>query len=219
MFRQLMCNLSIIMLLLLGTGCASPWEKNFHANPTLLRKTSYPPAPQVELRVVEFERLANYENNERQARVQNATSSADYTPQQRMAAKDRLLEALQLKERGNEIEILGWSRFVETEARDPHDADLLNFARKIGADVVVASIGYTGQVNRIVDYPLTSYSNYYTTVVGPNGRRQSVYSSGGSSTVWVPTAVTENQYYHQAVFLRRNTAPASATMPAAPGPS
>src|SRR4051812_17644296 len=110
MFRQLMCNLSVIMLLVLGTGCASPWEKDFHANPTLLPKTNYPPAQQVELRVVEFERLANYENNERQARAQSATSPADYTLEQRMEAKNRLLEALQLKERGNEIEILGWSR-------------------------------------------------------------------------------------------------------------
>ena len=198
--RNLKSALGLLVILTLLTGCASPWEKNFQPNPTLEQPGKYPPAQQVDVRVVEFERLTNYENKEREQRVQSATSPADYTPEQRAAAKNRLLEALQLKERGDEIQILGWSRFVETQPRDPRDSDLQEFARKIGADVVVTSIGYTGQVNRIVDYPLTSYSNFYTT---GRGRRGGLYSGSSYSTVWVPTNITENQYYHQAVFLRR----------------
>jgi hypothetical protein len=147
---------------------------------------------------VEFERLTNYENQERQERVQSATSPSDYSPEQRLAAKNRLLEALQLRERGDEIQILGWSRFMETQPLNLRDRQLREFAKKIGADVVVTSVSYTGQINRIVDYPLTSYSNFYG-----RGRRGGSYSESSSSTVWVPTAVTENQYYHQAVFLRR----------------
>jgi len=201
MCRQLTCIGSIIMLTLLATGCASPWEKNFQPNPMLQHK--FPPTQQVEVRVVEFERLEKYEQAEHKQRIESTTSPADYTPDQRLAAKNRLLEALQLRERDDEIEILGWSRFVDTQPRDPHDPKLLEFAQKIGADVVVASIAYTGQINRIVEYPLNSYSNYYTTVVGPRGGRSSLYSGSSYSTVWVPTAVTENQYYHQAVFLRR----------------
>jgi hypothetical protein len=68
----------------------------------------------------------------------------------------------------------------------------------------VVTSSYAGQTSRVVDYPLTSYSNYYTSVAGSRaGTRSRLYSTGGYSTTWVPTTVTENQYYHQAVFLRR----------------
>ena len=198
--RNLTSASALLVLSLLLVGCANPWEKNFQPNPTLEGSAKLPPTPHVDVRVVEFERLTNYENKERDERVQSATSPSDYTPEQRTAAKNRLLEALQLKERGEDIQILGWSRFMETQPLDPRDSELQEFARKIGADVVVTSVGYTGQVNRIVDYPLTSYSNFYTT---GRGRRGALYSGSSYSTVWVPTSVTENQYYHQAVFLRR----------------
>ena len=200
----------LILLSILMTGCASPWEKNFESNAALDEK--FPPSGQVEVRMVEFERLANYEKVEKQRRVESATSPFDYTPEQRIAAKNRLLEALQIAQRGDDIQILGWSRFSDTSPRDLRDAALRDFAEKIGADTVVVSIGYIGQINRVVDYPLTSYSNYYTTVAGRRGGRGRTYYSTESSTVWVPTTVTENQYYHQAVFLRR-TPGGAATQP------
>ena len=203
------------LLLLITVGCASPWEKNFQANPMLDHKP--PPTQDVQLRTVEVERLRNYEDAERKERIESTTSPADFTPEQRLAAKNRLLEALQLRERGDDIQIVGWSRFIDSEPRDPNDPELREFARTIGADVVVTSIGYVGQVSRIVDYPLTSYSNYYTSVHGARRGRGTLYSGSAYSTVWVPTPVTENQYYHQAVFLHR--IPKSATTQAASGSS
>jgi hypothetical protein len=187
--------------LLLLVGCASSWEKSFERNPMISEKA--PPVQEVELRTVEFERLQTYEQAEKQLRVNSSTAPADYTPEQRLEAKNRLLEALQLKDRGDAVDILGWSRFADNEQIDLRDKKLLAFAQKIGADVVVASSAFAGQVNRTRDYPLTSYSNYYTTVTGPRGRRGTFYSGSGYSTVWVPTTVTENQYIYQAVFLRR----------------
>jgi len=192
--------LFLIVLLAFAGGCANPWQKSFVPNPDQERK--FPPAQQVEVRVVEFARLQNYENAERRERIQSSTSPADFTAEQRRAAKNRLLEALQLKERGDAIEILGWSRFVDSEAHDPRDPALLKLAAEKGADVVVASVGYVGQTSRMVDYPLTSYSNYYTTGVG-RGRRSALWSTGGYETTWVPATVVEKQYVHEAVFLRR----------------
>src|ERR1051326_4460137 len=194
-----------LALLLIGSlsllGCASPWEKNYQRNPLLDR--TFPPTQRVEIRVVPFERLANYENAEHKRRVDSATAPEDLTPQQRLEAKNRLLEALQLKERGDEIEILGWSRFADANPPDLRGKELHEFARKIGADVVVASSGYAGQVTRMTEYPLSSYNDYYTTAIGPRGRRGTAFTGTSYSTVWVPAMVTENQYYCQAIFLRR----------------
>ncbi len=185
-------------------GCANPWEKGFDPNPEL-RGRSFPAAQQVDLRTVEFERLQNYEKAERKLRVESKVNPADFTTTQRTEAKNRLLEALQLQERGDDVQILGWSRFLDIDQHDLRGKSLLKFAEKIGADTVVATSAYAGQINRVVDYPLSSYSNYQTTVIGPRSRRASVYSSSGYSTVWVPTNVTENQYFHEAVFLRHRS--------------
>jgi hypothetical protein len=202
--------LSITSLALITLGCSSnPWKANFQPNPMLDER--FAAAPGVEIRQVEFERLQRYENAERNQRIESATNPADYTPEQQIAAKNRLLEALQIKERGDQIQILGWSRFADSTPFPQLRSDLEKFARTTGADVVVASSSYAGQTTRVVDYPLTSYSNYYTSVAGGarTGGRSRLYSTGGYSTTWVPTTVTENQYYHQAVFLRRTpTAPA-----------
>ncbi|HEY7089777.1 MAG TPA: hypothetical protein VH518_16895 [Tepidisphaeraceae bacterium] len=192
-------SLRASLVLLLLTGCASPWEQNFQANPEL-GDTRFPPTQQVEMRVVEFDRLQRYEEAERKIRKESTTAPEDYTPEQRTAAKNRLLEALQLRERGDEIEILGWSRFAETQHLDLRGRDLSDFAKKIGADVVVASSAFAGPINRIVDVPLTTYSNF-TTFAGPRGRR--VITGTGHTTTWVPTPVTEDQFYYEAVFLRR----------------
>ena len=58
--RNLKSALGLLVILTLLTGCASPWEKNFQPNPTLDQPGKYPPAQQVDVRVVEFERLTNY---------------------------------------------------------------------------------------------------------------------------------------------------------------
>src|SRR5215217_5286413 len=111
--RNLKSAITLIVLAVLITGCASPWEKNFQRNPTLESPAELPPTHQVEVRVVEFERLTNYENKERAERVQSATSPSDYTPEQRIAAKNRLLETLQIKERSDLLEILDASPFAD----------------------------------------------------------------------------------------------------------
>ncbi|HEX8521746.1 MAG TPA: hypothetical protein VF669_05775 [Tepidisphaeraceae bacterium] len=186
---------------LLMVGCASPWQKNFTPNRSLAQK--FPPTTSVQLRTVEFERLQNYERREKDMRVHSTTAPEDFTAAERLAAKNRLLEALQLKERGDEIQVIGWSAFADSEQRDLQGKDLEELAEKIGADVVVASSAYAGHVNRVVEYPLTSYSNYYSNDFGRGRRGGRSYSGSESSTVWVPTTVSEPQYYYQAVFLRR----------------
>lgn len=141
---QRLIGLPVLGLMVLLCGCASPWEKNYQPNPLVGR--SYPPTSRVDLRVVEFERLANYERAEHERRVHSTTAPEDYTQQERLAAKNRLLEALQLPDRGDSIVILGWSRFAESDQLDLRSRQLADFAKKIGANVVVSSGAYGGAI-------------------------------------------------------------------------
>jgi ferritin len=74
--------LALASAVLLTLGCSSnPWKTNFQPNPILGERFS--PAPDLELRQVEYERLQRYENAERAMRIESTTSPADYTSSSR----------------------------------------------------------------------------------------------------------------------------------------
>jgi hypothetical protein len=195
----------ILLITFLATGCASPWEKSFQSNPEL-RGQKFPPTPNVHVRTVEYERLKKFTDEEHQRRVNSTTAPVDLPPEQKMAMKNRLLQALQIPERGDDAVIVGTSQFTSPEVLKPDDPNLAAFAKKLGADTVVVSTAYLGKASRIDTVPVTSYStDTYITHYRRNGNRISpAYTTvNSSSTAWVPVPVTEDQYLHQAFFLRR----------------
>src|SRR3954471_17284900 len=84
----------LLAALLLGTlvGCASPWEKSFQPNPEL-RGQKFQPAADVQVRTVEYERLKKFTDEEHQRRVNSSTAPVDLPASEKMAIKNRLLEA------------------------------------------------------------------------------------------------------------------------------
>jgi hypothetical protein len=194
---------AIACIALLTVGCATPWEANFQPNPALAGQ-QFAPTESAQVRTVEFERLQRYAQAERRQRVASTTAPEDLPADQKLAAKNRLLETLQLQERGDEVEVLGWSEFTESEKLEPRDARLQKFAQKIGADYVVIASDYAGQVTRTVDRPMTTYSHSYATVAGPRGsKRPRTVTVSDTYTTWVPMNVTEDQYFYTAAFLRK----------------
>jgi hypothetical protein len=195
-------RLGMILLLFVSTlwGCASPWERSFVPSP-FLEGRKFPKVEHVQIRTVEFERLQRYAAAEKKLRVESATAPQDLSPDEQLQAKNRLLETLQLPDRGEEVEILGWSEFVDVERMDANDPRLEEFARKIGANVVVVAAEYAGRVQRTIDRPMTTFSHGYTTAAGRRGGRSISYSD--TSTTWVPVNVIEDQYFYTAAFLRR----------------
>jgi hypothetical protein len=186
---------------LAAVGCTNPWKSNFEPNPEVeTRQLS--PTEAVQVRVVEFERLQRYSADERSRRIASTTAPQDLPPEEQLAAKNRLLEALQLRERGDEIVLLGWSEFT-WPAKLEFDSQLQGFATKIGADYVVVASEYGGMITRTIDRPITTYSHSYATVTGPRGRRGRVITYSDTHTTWVPTDVTEPQYFYTAAFLRK----------------
>jgi len=197
--------LGIVGLLILSgaVGCASPWQSSFQPNP-VLRGQKFSPSESVQVHSVEFERLQRYAAAEHKLRVESTTAPEDLPASEKSAAKDRLLEALQLKERGDQIEVLGWSEFSDDERLSPNDPKLEQFAKSIGADYVVVSSEYAGKAARTVERPMTTYSNSYVTVAGPRGRRGAVVSQSDTSTTWVPMNVIEDRFLYSAAFLRKS---------------
>ena len=200
---------AVAILLLLAGGCANPWKEAFEPNQDL-GAAQYPRTAALgddAIREVEHERLLKFTENERQRRIASATAPVDQSPDEKRAAKDRLLEALQLPWRGDEAVVIGSSQFVTAAPLKPRaDKKLRDFARKIGATAVVVSGSYLGQAQRMDTVPVTSYTRdtYIRHSFDRNGRRvPRTESVDSSSTTWVPMQVTEDQFAYHAFFVRR----------------
>ena len=199
--------LGVVLLFALAGGCANQWKESFEPNPSL-RSAKYPATANVDVREVEYERLQAFREGERQRRIASSTAPADRSPEEKLEAKNRLLEALQLPARGDQAIVLGSSQFVSAEPLKPlSDKKLRDFARKQGADTVVVSSTYLGQVQRVDQVPVTSYTNdsYIVYNFDRNGRRvPQTETLNSSSTTWVPMTVTEDRYAYHAFFIRES---------------
>ena len=199
---------AVAILLFLVGGCSNPWKQAFEPNGDL-GAAQYPPMREgsIEVREVEHERLEKFTENERQLRIASATAPTDLSPEQKRAAKHRLLEALQLPWRGDDAVVIGSSQFVTAAPLKPRkDSKLRDFARKVGADTVVVSGAYLGQAQRMDTVPVTSYTRdtYIRHSFDRHGRRvPRTESVDSSSTTWVPMQVTEDQFAYHAFFIRR----------------
>jgi hypothetical protein len=198
---------ALSLCLFFAGGCANPWKSAFEPNPDV-GSAQYPPlSGDVAVREVEFERLQRFTEGERARRIASATAPADLSTQEKTAARDRLLEALQFPTRGDEAIVLGSSQFVTAEPLEPRkDKRLRDFARKTGADTVVVSSSYLGQAQRMDTVPVTTYSNdtYIRHSFDRTGRRvPRTETINSSSTTWVPMTVTEDRYAYHAFFIRR----------------
>jgi hypothetical protein len=157
----------------------------------------------VQVRTIEYERFRQYAERERELRIVSPTAPQDQPTDQRLAARQRLLDALQIPEPADQIIVLGWSEFADLERHDPASRQLANFARRTGADYVVVTQEYQGPVSTIVREPVTTYARGYTTVSPGRRGRPRTLTYSDTSTTWVPVQVTADSYYHQTFYLRR----------------
>jgi hypothetical protein len=161
-----------------------------------------------QVRVIEPDRLNAFFESERVRREKSTVAPEDETAADFDAWKQRFLDAMRIKERAENIVILGFSQFVEPRALDPHDGQLAKFSSKIGGDYAVTSISYKGKVDSVAMLPMTTYARSNTTANawGPGGHATGIAESSGTATTWVPTRTQTDQYLHFAVVLRRLTA-------------
>ena len=107
------------------------------------------------------------------------------------------MEALQVRERGDEINVLGASEFYFPAVLNPYDGPLGSLARKMGAHYVIVASKFIGKSTGTEYLPMTSFSSAYF-----GGRHGFAVSE--TSTSIVPTEVTRDQYVFHAIFLRKS---------------
>lgn len=194
------------MAVLLGlaflSGCASNvWEETFVASrplPVVERAE----AQAVTVREVPWSRIETALEELESEIAASDVHPDEWSPQRKQEADAKLLRAMQFSEPTEELEILGRSDFATTDAVDPGDGSLVKFAAGIGADYAVWSRTYRGKADRIVQEPVTTYSDETLRYRGRDGKHRTETLSS-SSTTYVPLVVARDEWAWVAFFVRR----------------
>jgi hypothetical protein len=191
--------LAAVLLCGLGTlqGCtSSQWEQNY------VGTSGAPPlakAAPVQLREVPWDRV---QSGLREIEAEQAKSDVhpeEWPTEKKAAVKGTLLKTLQVSEAPSTVEVVGRSAFRTTTPLSPEsDKELVEFARREGADRVAWSRRLMGKADEIVQEPVTTFGTVYADRWGRRG--SSVFTE--SSTTWVPIRVQSDEYAYVAYFLR-----------------
>lgn len=187
-------------------GCSGPsaWEQAFVPDRGAQVVAQMTQGAPVRIRGVPWERMqATLAEAQREAAASN-THPDDWTPAQKLAAKDKLLKGLQFGADPDRVEIIGRSEFRTTETIIPDGADrrgLEEFARKVGATDVVWASRILGKTEKVVDRPVTSYG--HGSFWGSYRDHDQWWSDGYSDTrtTWVPVRVPADETGFVAFFL------------------
>ncbi len=190
------------LLMLLGGGCASNvWEDTFlAARPVPAVEDPQPGA--VVVREVPWQRIEAALLELEQEIAASDMHPDEWPAERKREADAKLLRALQFSEPAADLVILGRSDFASTSPIDPRDGSLAEFAAEIGADYAVWSRTYRGKADRVIQEPVTTYSDETIRYRGRDGRRRTETLSS-SSTTWVPLVVARDEWAWVAFFVRR----------------
>lgn len=191
------------------SGCsASPWSETYigQRDPEAARLAQEGRAHPVNVRSIPWERLQTTLDELRQEVVTSDIHPDEWSVEKKDAAKARLLKGLQVSDAPERILVLGHSEFRTTDTIRPEteqgQADLLAFARQVGADMVVWSGRSYGKVDRVVQEPVTTFSTGTDWSRHDGRNRPSSFSE--TSTTWVPVRVQLDELGYIAYFLRHH---------------
>lgn len=201
------CSAALGSLFITGCGGSSVWRDTYigtRSEPVVngLALNSQTP---VTVRSVPWDRVwGTLQELERDVAACNVHPE-EWSAPQREEAKAKLLKGLQISESPTDVQILGRCEFRTTGSVRPEtpkgEAELVEFAREIGADTVVWSGRYYGKVERIVQEPVTTFRS--GTDWHHHGGRDRPSGFSETSTTWVPVQVQLDELGYIAYFLRR----------------
>lgn len=205
--RAFVASAATLLVLALG-GCSGPsvWQQTFVATPEGTGPALAEAAP-VRVRKVPWDRMQQtLADLERDASATDVRPE-NWTPAQKADAKARLLRSLQFEVAPEATTILGRSEFRTTETILPDGADratLERFARSVGATDVMWSSRILGRTEKIVEQPVTSFSQGTFWGSGRRRDRDRWWSNSytESQTSWVPIRVPADDTGFVAFFLR-----------------
>ena len=184
-----------------ATGCASnQWATNFQpvaAAPA----TEAPLAQNAQIAVREVPWGPFTELLQRlQARIAQDPRPLDQWPEpERTALKRDFLDGLNITLDPATITVLGRSEFRTTDFSAPDQNQIVEAARKVGANSVIWSGNYLGKVQSVQSQPVYAPASGYF-----GYRPDPVYYSRtyDPSVLYVPVVVSEDEYAYIAFFMR-----------------
>jgi hypothetical protein len=189
-------------------GCSGPsvWEQTFVAVPEGAGPALAEATP-VRIRKVPWDRMSQILADIEHDATATDVRPENWSPQQKAEAKGRLLRSLQFELPPEATTVLGRSEFRTTETilpEGPDRASLERFARKVGATEVMWSSRILGRTEKIVEQPVTSFSNGSFWGGGRRRDRDRWWSNSYSETQtsWVPIRVPADDTGFVAFFLR-----------------
>lgn len=182
----------------LGACSSSPWRESLVRGPDA--NTAGDRSTAVRVQSVPWERVEKTLGELRQDVINSDTHPDDWSADQRLTAKGKLLKGLQVQGEPGSVQILGKSEFRTMNSINT-DKDLQAVARSLGADTVVYSTRVVGKGTKIVDQPVTSYTSGTFWERDSDGRhRPQTYSE--NHTTWVPITVQADEVAAVAFYLR-----------------
>lgn len=182
-----------------SSGCSpSKWERSF--TPVEAMNASLPESVAVKIREVPWERIEAALQELEAERAASDAPQEEWPADKQLAAKEKLLRALQVTAEPSAVEIIGRSAFRTPYGADTAGGELTALARKVGADTVVWASNYLGKTQVVRDEPVNEWrTGSWST--GRDGRRR--YDSfSENSTIWVPIVVEADEHAFMAYFLR-----------------
>jgi len=185
---------------LLFLGCTSAWEDSFTSSGESVPARN--PDALVVLREVPWDRLSRTLDEIEQHRIASDVHPDEWNEQQKLEERAKLLRGLQVSSDPRRVTVLGRSSFLTTYPVRPEDGELSDFARRIGATMVVWSSSCVGKTETIRQEPVTTWEHGWWSGRRDGSGRHSRGSYSESSTVYVPIVVQANEYAFVAYYLR-----------------
>lgn len=207
MIRKLTPSAAYFLLFaaVLQVGCSGPsvWQTNYSAESPLpaIKLESRTP---VYVRQIPFEPLAKVTAEIEEANTRIGKPLSDWPPEERTAAKVKLLAALEFSSDPATVEVLGHCDFRTTTKVDPDSGSqaIEPFARSIGATEAFWARHFLGKVERIEEKPQAGVPGESMWGRSYAEDRFGTPLPSASTTTWVTVKVVEDEYQYIAYFLR-----------------
>lgn len=193
----------ILGVSLVLTGCSSAWQRNYE--PRSGEAARLAPSAPVTVREVPWSRLEAALSELSQQRAASDVHFDEWPDEQKRAADETLLRALQVSGGTDRFEVLGRSSFKSTDRLRPSDGDLESFARRVGADHALWSSIVLGKTDKVVREPVTSTGFRPIEYYDRRDRRYRTRYEFDDYTTYVPVVVEADETAWVVYFLRQRT--------------
>jgi hypothetical protein len=179
-------------------GCqATPWQQGLAKGPDAAAPLD--PKATVRVREVPWERLEQTLSSLRADVAASNIHPDEWSVEKRHGHKLRLLQGLQISEPAESAKVLGRSEFRTSDRVTIPSDDLQRLATSLGADTVVWSSRPLGKSDRVVQEPVTWFSDGTRYWDHPNEHRGAFSET---RTGWVPVRIQVDEFGYVGFFIR-----------------